>query len=145
MMTDLKYSVKQAGWTEHKEAIQLIRIEVFIVEQHVPETLEWDGLDDSCIHVLAVSDQQKPLGTARLLHSGQICRMAVLKEARHRGIGTSMLHTLLNIARKLPLDSVFLNAQLQALNFYINHGFRAVGPVFNEAGILHRKMVHKLK
>ncbi len=144
-MTDLKYSVKQANWIEHKESIQYIRTEVFIIEQHVPETLEWDGLDDSCIHVLAVSEQQKPLGTARLLNSGQICRMAVLKQARHKGIGTSMLHTLLDIARKLPLDSVFLNAQLQALDFYIKHGFMAVGPLFNEAGIPHRKMVHNLK
>jgi predicted GNAT family N-acyltransferase len=38
------------------------------------------------------------------------------------------------------MSRVLLNAQIQALPFYLRHGFRAEGEAFLDAGIAHRRM-----
>ena len=45
--------VTEVKWSQQHERLSAIRREVFIVEQKVPEELEWDGLDSDCRHVLA--------------------------------------------------------------------------------------------
>ena len=58
----------------------MVRERVFIVEQHVPILLEWDGLDQMSQHLLAVNSMGEAIGCARLLEDGSIGRMAVIKE-----------------------------------------------------------------
>lgn len=141
-MTDTGFIVNEVNWTQHQHEIRFIRTQVFIFEQRVPEALEWDGMDDTAIHVLAFTADQIPAGTARLLSSGQIGRMAVLKHYRNRGTGTAMLIRLLQIAARENITPLFLNAQLHAIRFYEKHGFIADGGVFDDAGIPHRRMIH---
>ncbi len=69
--------------------------------------------------------------------------MAVLKEWRGHGIGSAILKCLLDIATTKNYSSIFLNAQVSVLGFYENHGFSAVGDVFDDAAIPHRKMIYK--
>ena len=133
--------VAQASWVELQEEIKFVRTQVFIIEQCVPENLEWDGLDDTAIHVLATSMDNKPVGTARLLASGQIGRMAVLKHLRGRGIGTALLKKLIQLATDNAVHPLFLNAQIHAIGFYERHGFIPASDVFDDAGIPHRKMI----
>ncbi len=57
-----------------------------------------------------------------------------------RGVGSALLTKLLTIAREEDLSEVYLNAQTDALDFYIRHDFRAEGEVFLDAGIPHRRM-----
>lgn len=102
--------------------------------------MEWDGLDTTAHHVLAMSAAGKPLGTGRLLQTGQIGRMAVLPEYRGKGTGTAILQCLLHLADTLKIPAVFLNAQVQAVPFYRKHGFVISGKNFNEAGIVHCRM-----
>jgi len=135
------YSVKQVSWREYMEILRAIRFTVFVEEQHVPVAEEWDGRDDTALHVLALSADHQPLGTARLLDSGQIGRMAVLNEHRRQGIGSAMLRQLLHLARANNMNNLFLNAQIDAVDFYRRHGFIEHGATFMEAGIVHRKMV----
>ncbi len=42
----LKISV--VDWAQSSRTLRQIRTSVFIEEQHVPEALEWDGLDTTC-------------------------------------------------------------------------------------------------
>jgi predicted GNAT family N-acyltransferase len=105
---------------------------------------ERDGLDPDCDIVLAVDNNHQPIGTARLLPSGKIGRMAVLKAWRGQGIGSAMLQELLAIAAENKLNSVYLHGQIQAIAFYEAHGFIPEGPVFEEAGIAHRIMRLKI-
>jgi predicted GNAT family N-acyltransferase len=44
-------------------------------------------------------------------------------------------------ARKLGAEKIYLHAQTPVIGFYEKMGFRCVGPVFDEAGIPHRKMI----
>ena len=139
-MTTPSFVVRPVNWNTSREHLQAIRRAVFIEEQHVPEELEWDAVDPSCYHVLALSADGTPIGTGRLVPDGHIGRMAVLKEWRGKGVGSVILETLLSYARMEKFDTVKLHAQTHAVDFYRKHGFTASGKKFLEAGILHRHM-----
>jgi len=130
----------QADWFADQRVICDIRYRVFVEEQGVPESLEWDGLDNAAIHVLARPTGKPPCATARLLATGQIGRLAVLPDWRGHGLGSALLTALIDAAANRGMQRVFLHAQLPALEFYRRHGFRPEGGEFQEAGILHRRM-----
>ena len=67
-------------------------------------------------------------------------RMAVLKSYRGRGVGTILLERAIAASKRKRARSIYLHAQASAIGFYDTAGFRAVGPIFDEAGIRHRKM-----
>lgn len=136
--------VELVDWVEAEPAIRAIRQTVFIFEQAVPEELEWDGLDPSCAHALAWTDLGDAIGTARMQVKGTIGRMAVLKNWRGRGVGSTLLQTLLALAAKQGLSRVTLSAQTHAVGFYEQAGFHVIGEPFMDADIPHRKMVKEL-
>ena len=135
-----EFRVRPAQWPRDEAALARVRRLVFIEEQRVPEDLEWDGLDSEALHLLAEDTNGTPIGTARLLTDGHIGRMAVIKDWRGRGVGRSLLETLMDTARERGLEAVFLHAQVEAIPFYERSGFVAEGDVFMDAGIPHRTM-----
>lgn len=141
-MSEIK--VAEVGWAEQESVLSAIRRAVFIDEQGVPEALEWDGCDAEARHVLACVGSQ-PVATGRLLRSGHIGRMAVLRPFRRLGVATAVLRHLLTMAREDGVDEVFLNAQLRAQGFYAQHGFTPCGETFLDAGIAHVYMRLKLR
>lgn len=146
-MTELqirKFNVREATWVQDQPLLSELRRVVFIVEQSVPKEEEWDGKDEDSWHWLATDTEDKPIGTARLLPSGQIGRMAVLAEYRGLKVGQAMLEAAVEKARRLGFPAVFLNAQSHALEFYIKSGFSPEGEEFMEAGIPHRRMTQTL-
>lgn len=142
-MNDANYAICIADWTKDKSLLQQIRETVFVKEQGVPLELEWDEADEQALHLLALDSARRPIGTARLLSSGQIGRMAVLKTWRKRGVGSALLNQLLAIADQGDYPTLFLNAQQSALPFYARHGFEAEGDIFHEAGIPHQRMTRQ--
>lgn len=128
-------------WSTHMEKLRAIRQRVFIEEQNVPLDLEWDGLDEEAAHFLALNEMGLALGTARLLtRTGQIGRMAVIKEQRGRDIGRQLLKAAVDHAVEVGLQRVFLHAQTHAEGFYRKSGFLPFGAEFVEAGIPHIEM-----
>lgn len=134
-----RIDIREGSWEELGELASDIRRVVFIEEQRVPLSEEWDGRDPECRHFLALR-QGTPLGTARLLPDGHIGRVAVLHEARGLGIGAALMQAAIATARRLGHPQVELAAQTHALAFYENLGFVAFGDVFMDAGIPHRNM-----
>lgn len=121
-----------------------IRKEVFCVEQGVPENLEWDGLDGTCRHFLAL-DGGIALGTARTRpyergRTAKIERVAVLRAARRRGVGRLLMLAALDHARASGCAEAALNAQTAVESFYQGLGFQRHGSEFMEAGIPHVHM-----
>ena len=117
-----------------------VRTAVFVDEQGVPAELEWDGRDAQAWHWLAEDASGSAIGTARLLRSGQLGRMAVVSAWRRQGIGTALLEAVLRDTPRHTAGEVWLNAQCTAEPFYARAGFTPVGVVFMEAGIPHRQM-----
>ena len=131
--------IQLVSWEAESEVLKQIRYKVFVEEQSVPVEEEWDGEDPTATHLLAVVNEQ-PVGTARLLPSGQITRMAVLKPFRGIGLGASLLKKGIEELRKQGIRTPFLHAQTHALSFYEQHGFVAEGEEFLDAGIPHFAM-----
>ncbi len=117
------FNIREATWQSDHNVLSNLRRLVFIIEQKVPNEVEWDGLDDDASHWLATDANDRPIGTARLLSSGQIGRMAVLEEFRGLHIGAALLEKAVEKALQLGFTSVFLNAQAHALDFYKKSGF----------------------
>jgi len=138
------FSVRCADWERDRESIRRVREAVFVIEQQVPVELEWDGVDADCTHVVAEDANGLPIGTGRLLPDGHIGRMAVLAAWRGRGVGSRLLTALMGLAAQRGMREVALNAQTQAMPFYVRYGFVATGEEFLDAGIPHRTMRRSL-
>lgn len=133
------FRIELLDWERARGQAAAIRLAVFVGEQGVPAEIEMDELDAPSLHALAFHDGDA-VGTGRLLPDGHIGRMAVLKAWRSRGIGSLLLHALVEAARRRGDSHVALSAQVHALGFYRAHGFQAEGLEYEEAGIAHQAM-----
>lgn len=144
MNGDVRFAVRICDWSDAATALRRVRYDVFVVEQGVPEVLEWDAADALSIHALAEDAGGSPIGCARLLPDGHIGRVAVVRQWRGRGVGTSLMLRLIERARKRGDARAIVNAQVAAIPFYERHGFIVTGDEFDEAGIAHRVMQRAL-
>ena len=132
-----------------RQAAMAIRLLVFVGEQQVPPELEADEYDADALHLLATETATgEAVGAARILDRGdgraKIGRVAVKKEWRGCGIGRLLMEDALRRIAERGFTTVFLEAQVQVIPFYERLGFVAEGPVFQDAGIDHRKMTRKI-
>jgi predicted GNAT family N-acyltransferase len=132
-----------SNWQINGEWASTIRRSVFVQEQGIDESEEWDEHDADSTHAVAWLGAH-PVGTARLLPEGKIGRMAVLPKFRSQGIGRAMLLAMLAVAKEKNLPQVRLSAQQQAIGFYSRHGFVPLGEPHMEVGIAHQWMVLNL-
>ena len=140
MVSLREFKVSEIPWDEGSLELAAIRRSVFVIEQHIAEADEWDGIDPQCRHVVARDLSGRPIGTGRLLPDGHIGRMAVLAPWRRTGVGNAMLQALIGMASGAGHAAAVLNAQTAVVPFYARHGFVAYGEEFMEAGIPHRAM-----
>ena len=136
--------VSEARSDEQRAEAFAIRREVFVVEQGIGETLEFDSLDADACHLLARRDGQ-PAGSLRLrvLDDGRVVkieRVAVRAAARGHKVGHALLEAALALARSSGAGEARLHAQCTVQAFYQQRGFAAYGPTFMEDGILHVAM-----
>lgn len=123
------------------DAIFAIRQTVFVEEQEVDPVLEYDEFEEASVHFVAVIDDE-PVGTARWRRTPngiKLERFAVLPKYRNKGVGSVIVKTVLG---DLPeKTNVYLHSQVSACNLYNRFGFVPEGGQFEEAGIMHYKMV----
>lgn len=127
-------------WESARAHAAPIRYTVFVEEQKVPEESEIDDRDPQCVHALAYDSMGRTVGTGRLLPDGHIGRMAVLREARHLGVGSALLTALMEEARRRGHAQAALSAQTHAIAFYRRHGYTVVSGEYLDCGIPHVDM-----
>ncbi len=118
-----------------------LRIEVFVLEQGVSPGIELDDADRTCTHVLLRVDGV-PCATLRLLwepDAVHVGRLVVKKRFRGGGYGRLLMLAVERLDRVRACGVLRLDAQCQAVGFYERCGYRCYGPVFQEAGIPHRR------
>lgn len=140
------HRIQQVEWLPYKDSIQNLRQTVFIEEQKVDRSEEFDGLDEAedTWHFAAFDENERLIGYARLLNTGKIGRMAVLPEYRNRKIGSQILKETALLALKNQIlnkdKKLFVHAQTRARSFYRRAGFVPVGDIYMEANIEHITM-----
>jgi YbgC/YbaW family acyl-CoA thioester hydrolase len=125
-----------------------LRKAVFIQEQNIPESEEWDADDSVALHAIVLNRMNTVVATGRLLPSQQqrsrIGRMAVLRPLRGTGVGQWLLQQLIQQAIQRHDKEVMVHAQCHVQAFYACHGFVVQGEPFDEVGIPHIVMVKTL-
>lgn len=122
-----------------------IRELVFVVEQEVDASEEYDEFEDSSVHFLAKIEGVS-VGTARWRFTAngiKMERFAVLKDARGQGVGQALVAAVLEDIAQHPEGKGkkrYLHAQIHAMPLYAKFGFQPVGDQFEECAILHYKM-----
>jgi len=139
------FTIEAVDWPSEKARLSIIRTEVFIKEQQVPPDLEWDGLDETATHLLALDADGRAIGCARILYArnlehNSIGRMAVLTPWRSKGVGSALLRTAIQLCRQHDDGPIGLSAQTHAIPFYERAGFQVCSEEYPDAGIPHRNM-----
>lgn len=137
------HQLRLGHWADLAPMARAVRTAVFIEEQAIAETEEWDDDDRFAQHAVVTNLAGLPLATGRLITAGlpggeaKIGRMAVLRSSRGVGLGEQVLQALMDAARQQGIQHLKLHAQTSAQAFYQRAGFEANGPVFDEVGIPH--------
>ena len=137
-MTD-RFYIKEVSWSTDEVALRQIREQVFVVEQAVPASLEWDEHDANAIHLLALDNRGQPVGCARILDN-RIGRMAVTKENRGYGLGKALLKKAIGLCQEKKMNKIQLSAQAYAITFYEKSGFVVMSEPYLDANIWHVDM-----
>ena len=139
--------MKLVETAQERNAAFALRLRVFVDEQGVPADEELDGQDESATHAVALLGGDI-VGTGRVLYldsaEARIGRMAVDRPWRRKGIGSRILETLEQAARRRGIGEATLHAQTYVIAFYSSLGYVEEGWVFLEAGIEHVQMRKRL-
>ena len=131
-----QYKNKELMRTAHA-----IRYEVFVIGQNCPAHLEWEYEEEST-HFL-VFNNKTAIATARhrrTKYGYKLERFAVLDAFRGKGYGYIILKAILDDLEGFN-GLIYMHAQSDVLAFYKKMGFKKEGSEFEEAGIMHFKMI----
>ncbi|MDA7751577.1 GNAT family N-acetyltransferase [Methylophilaceae bacterium] len=131
-----------SNWEKAQKACRPIRETVFILEQQIDSSLEWDNVDNLSTHVL-LRNNNLDIGCARFFYKEnyiKLERMAILKKYRKQGFGSLLIESIVKHIRGETL-MIIISAQVAAIPFYKKQGFVLVGDSYMEAGNIHHQMV----
>ena len=166
--------VKLVETEEERQAAFDLRKRVFVQEQGIPVEEELDEYDslpspeqqldpssvllstqgEKVLHAVALVGGTA-IGTGRVVypadphdahggHVARIGRMAVEKAWRRQGIGSRILETLEEEARRRGMSQAILHAQTYVKSFYASRGYIEEGEVSLEVEIEHVRMRKRL-
>lgn len=131
------------------QAIYRGRQQVFAIEQQCVY-LDADGFDEVSGHLAAWAegDCQVPWAYARIVHPGQkyaepsIGRVITTGSARGTGLGRELVRrAIVCCEATFPGQGIRISAQTRLERFYVEAGFKAVGPPYMEDDIPHTEML----
>jgi ElaA protein len=124
-----------------------LRSEVFVVEQNCVYQ-DLDGKDKSAIHMVWRDNNQRMIGTCRVLPPGlsyqevSIGRIVTSSAFRGKGFGHQLMQEVLHFVQiKFEHPNIRISAQSHLEGFYQVHGFESTGKEYLEDGIPHKEMV----
>ena len=120
----------------------LIRDEVFVGEQNCPREEEYDGLDETALHLIVYVDEV-PAATGRIWLDNdvfRIGRLAVRKAYRGQKLGDLAMRLLLYKTFSMGAQKIDIHAQTYIMESYKKFGFKRRGKQFSESGIPHFAM-----
>jgi predicted GNAT family N-acyltransferase len=108
---------------------QIIRRNVFVEEQNIPQELDLDGLDGQSKHALA-TENGSLVATARLYSSdgrhSVLARVAVMKEYRKKGIASKIINALISHSKESGFITIEIHAHEYLKEYYEKIGFQFI-------------------
>ncbi len=138
-MNKSNINIVETSWAQSEMQLRAIRTPVFVEEQLVTPEFEWDNLDASALHLLAML-KNEPIACLRILDYHKIGRMAVLKQYRGNGLGAALLLAAVTICKQHGSKQVVLSAQTHAIGFYEKCGFKVSSDIYQDLHIPHVDM-----
>lgn len=143
-----KMRILKADSIELKEKAFEIRREVFVDEQKVDRSDEFDEFEDAAHHFV-VLDGDLSVGAARwrVTDKGiKLERFAIKQSYRGKGLGFQLLCEVIRDIQNANQKEIilYLHAQLPAVGLYEKAGFEKSGDQFLECDILHYFMSRPL-
>lgn len=139
MKDKLEYKISHGK--EDFDDARLIRQLVFVEEQGFEN--EFDDIDESAYH-LVIYQNDKAIATGRMYEQDQatmiLGRIATIKECRKIGLGSKIVFTLENEAKRLGYLTTQLSAQQRAQGFYEKLGYQIEGDVYYDEWCPHVTM-----
>ncbi|MCP4571304.1 MAG: GNAT family N-acetyltransferase [bacterium] len=126
--------------------VMVVRGIVFVEEQAVDWSGEFDAFEDEAVHLLGEEDGEPvAAGRLRFVDEGwaKLERVAVRPRWRGRGLARRMTEFLLAEASARGATRFKLHAQTYLEDFYRGYGFTRRGENFDECGIDHVLMVRE--
>ncbi len=137
----MSYSISRVQWQLAAPLLKNVREKVFVCEWRIPKKIEFDLADQKAIHMLICDDDsQEPIATGRILPTGEISRVAVLKNYRDKKLDMVIFQGLIRIAKDLALSEVYIYVPLSKVEYFSQHNFHTDGSVYMEAGIPRQRM-----
>lgn len=126
--------------------IYKLRVDVFVVEQQCPYH-EIDDIDLESYHIYLQNDTSEILAYCRLYKMEDAYHIGrVIASERRKGYGTQIMKSAIEFAEKtLHADTIIIEAQTYAKNFYEKLGFNQTSEPFDEDGIEHIQMKYIIK
>lgn len=128
-----------------------LRISIFVVEQDCPYQ-ELDGKDKDAYHLIFKKDNEKIMGTLRVLSPGvsydevSLGRIVLHPDVRGKQFGHQMMHEAMGFVKSKFGDvSIKLSGQKHLEKFYNSHNFKSISKEYLEDGIPHILMEYKPK
>lgn len=139
------YQVIEPKTEEEFERYYQFRWEQLRSPFNLPKGSEKDEYDQASAHRMILDRHHRPIVVGRLYQisadEAQLRYMAVADEYRGKGIGTSMISALEDVARTLGVKRIMINSRLGAVSFYQKNGYHAVGEGPTHFGkIKHQQM-----
>ena len=139
------YQVIEPNSNEEFERYYQFRWEQLRSPFNLPKGSEKDEYDQFSEHRMILGRNQQPIAVGRLYQNSseeaQIRYMAVSDQHRGKGIGSSMITALEDLARCRGIKRMMINARLPAVPFYQKNGYHAVGEGPTHFGkIKHQQM-----
>tara|TARA_B100000287_G_scaffold422561_1_gene464677 strand:- start:1595 stop:2020 length:426 start_codon:yes stop_codon:yes gene_type:complete len=131
---------------DNKKLMQIahdIRHDVFVIGQKCPADLEYEFEEESTHFLVIINNKAVATARHRETKKGfKLERFAVIESQRGKGYGMIVLNAILEDLKE-EKKSKYLHAQYQVTEFYEKVGFIKQGDLFEEAGIMHYKMIYK--
>jgi len=146
-LPELTFRDVAAGSALHLQALAL-RHRIFFQPFGVPLEKVPDPQEEKSLHLVVVFGAMA-IACGRLTGdegAAQISQLVVEPGFQKRGLGSELLRRLVARAGELGATSVYLNARLPLVPFYLRFGFSAVGDVFpsGKTGLPHQRMERRL-
>lgn len=137
--------------TDQLYEILALREAVFVIEQKCFYS-DLDYRDQVSMHLLGIQDN-KLAAYLRVLpkdiaypNAVSIGRVITAKNARGQGLGKKIItEALRHIDENYTTVPTIISAQLYLKEFYTSYGFEPIGEPYDDAGVLHIKMVRDAK